>query len=146
MSFLKEFKEFAVRGNMVDMAVGIVIGGAFGTIVSSLVNDVFTPILGLMIGGIDFANLFIVLSNPSDTPVTTLLEAQEAGAATLNVGLFLNAIIQFTIVAFALFLLVKGINTLRRQEAAKPEAAKEIPAPPREEVLLTEIRDLLKTR
>lgn len=143
MSILKEFKEFAVKGNMIDMAVGIIIGGAFGTIVSSLVDDIFMPIIGLILGGIDFSNLFIVLSNPSGLPVPSLAAAQAAGVATLNIGLFINAVVKFTIVAFALFMLVKGINMLRREKAAEPEAPA---APPREEVLLTEIRDILKSK
>jgi len=143
MSFVKEFKEFAVKGNMVDMAVGIIIGGAFGTIVSSLVDDIFMPVIGLILGGVDFTNLFIVLSNPAGAAVPSLAVAQELGIATLNIGLFINAVVKFLIVAFALFLLVKGINMLRRQQPAEPEAPA---APPREEVLLTEIRDILKTK
>lgn len=145
MSLVKEFKEFAVKGNMVDMAVGIIIGGAFGTIVSSLVDDIFMPVIGLVLGGIDFSNLFVVLSNPEGVAVPSLAAAQAAGVATLNVGLFINAVVKFMIVAFALFMLVKGINMLRREKAA--EVTPEVPpAPPREEVLLTEIRDILKTR
>ncbi|WP_281270391.1 large conductance mechanosensitive channel protein MscL [Pelagibacterium sediminicola] len=143
MSILKEFKEFAVKGNMVDMAVGIIIGGAFGTIVSSLVDDIFMPLIGLILGGVDFSNLFIVLSNPDGVAVPSLAVAQAAGVATLNIGLFINAIVKFTIVAFALFMLVKGINMLRRE---KEEAPAEPAAPPREEVLLAEIRDILKAK
>jgi len=143
MSILKEFKEFAVKGNMIDMAVGIIIGGAFGTIVSSLVDDIFMPVIGLILGGVDFSNLFIVLSNPGNVSVPSLAAAQAAGVATLNIGLFINAIVKFAIVAFALFMLVKGINMLRREKAAEPEAPA---APPREEVLLTEIRDILKAK
>ncbi len=139
---LKEFKEFALKGNMVDLAVGIVIGAAFGAIVSSLVDDIFMPIIGLIIGGIDFSNLFIVLSNPDNLPVPSLTAAQEAGIATLNVGLFINAVVKFTIIAFALFLVVKAMNSLkRREEESPPVAAKE---PPADIALLTEIRDLLK--
>ncbi len=145
MSLIKEFKEFAVKGNMVDMAIGIIIGGAFGTIVSSLVDDVFMPVIGLLLGGLDFSNFFIVLSNPDGIAVPSLAVAQEAGIATLNIGLFINALVKFVIVAFVLFMLVKGINTLRREKAAEP-VPEVPPAPPREEVLLTEIRDLLKTR
>lgn len=143
MSIIKEFKEFAVKGNMIDMAVGIIIGGAFGTIVSSLVDDIFMPVIGLILGGVDFSNLFIVLSNPNGVAVPSLAAAQAAGVATLNVGLFINAVVKFTIVAFALFMLVKGINMLRREKPAEPEAPA---APPREEVLLTEIRDILKAK
>lgn len=136
----KEFKEFAVKGNVVDMAVGIIIGAAFGTIVKSLVDDIIMPPIGKLIGGIDFSDLFINLSEGS---YTSLAEAQAAGAATINYGLFLNNVITFLIVAFAVFLLVKGINKLRRQEEAKPAE----PAKPSEEVvLLTEIRDALKQR
>ncbi|WP_404406242.1 large conductance mechanosensitive channel protein MscL [Pelagibacterium halotolerans] len=145
MSLFKEFKEFAVKGNMVDMAIGIVIGAAFTAIVTSLVDDIFMPVVGLILGGIDFSNLFIVLANPEGIAVPSLAAAQEAGIATLNVGLFINAVVKFAIVAFVLFLVVKGINNLRREKAKEPEP--EIaPAPPREEVLLTEIRDLLKAR
>ncbi len=143
MSILKEFREFAVKGNMIDMAVGIIIGGAFGTIVSSLVDDIFMPLIGLLLGGVDFTNLFIVLSNPNNIAVPSLAVAQEAGIATLNIGLFINAVVKFSIVAFALFMLVKGINMLRRE---REEVATEPPAPPREEVLLTEIRDILKAK
>lgn len=143
MSLIKEFKEFAVKGNMIDMAVGIIIGGAFGTIVSSLVDDIFMPVIGLILGGVDFSNFFIVLSNPSGVAVPSLAAAQAAGVATLNIGLFINAMVKFLIVAFALFMLVKAINMLRREKVAEPEAE---PAPAREEVLLTEIRDILKSR
>src|SRR5690606_5445722 len=121
MSFVKEFKEFAVKGNMIDMAVGIIIGGAFGTIVSSLVDDLFMPVIGLILGGVDFSNWFFVLSNPTGAAVPSLAAAQAAGVATLNIGLFINAVVKFLIVAFALFMLVKGINMLRRQQPAEPE-------------------------
>lgn len=143
MSFVKEFKEFAVKGNMVDMAAGIIIGGAFGTIVSSLVDDIFMPLIGLVLGGVDFSNLFIVLSNPEGVAVPSLAVAQAAGVATLNIGLFINALVKFVIVALALFMMVKVINMLRREEEKKPE---EPAAPPREEVLLGEIRDILKAK
>jgi len=129
MSVLKEFREFAVKGNVVDMAVGIIIGAAFGKIVSSLVTDVVTPPLGYVIGGVDFTKLAYTLP--------TILEGHEA--VTIRYGIFLQALFDFTIVAFAIFMLVKLINRLRRkQEAAAPAA------PPRQEVLLEEIRDLLK--
>eukprot|EP00873_Tetraselmis_striata_P032502 jgi/Tetstr1/452766/TSEL_039802.t1 len=128
---------------MVDMAVGIIIGGAFGTIVSSLVDDIFMPLIGLVLGGVDFSNLFIVLSNPEGVAVPSLAVAQAAGVATLNIGLFINALVKFVIVALALFMMVKGINMLRREEEKKPE---EPAAPPREEVLLGEIRDILKAK
>jgi large conductance mechanosensitive channel len=118
---LKDFKEFAMRGNVVDMAVGIIIGGAFGTIVKSLVSDVLMPPIGLLLGGVDFSNLFFVLkSGGTPGPYAALPEAQQAGAVTINYGLFLNAVIGFLIVAFAVFLLVRGINTMRRGENAAP--------------------------
>lgn len=131
MSIVKEFREFAVKGNVVDMAVGIIIGAAFGKIVSSLVSDVVTPPLGYIIGGVDFTKLAVTL--PS------MMEGAEP--VTIRYGVFLQATFDFLIVAFAIFLLVKLINRLRRAEEAKPAAP---PAPPRQEVLLEEIRDLLK--
>ena len=132
MSIVKEFREFAVKGNVVDMAVGIVIGAAFGKIVSSLVSDVVTPPLGYVIGGVNFTQLAITLP------------AMQAGAepVTIRYGVFLQATFDFVIVALAIFMLVKMINRLRRREEAKPPAAP--PIPPRQEVLLEEIRDLLK--
>lgn len=139
---LKEFKDFALKGNMVDLAIGVIIGAAFGAIVSSLVDDVFMPIIGLIIGGIDFSNLFIVLSNPNNLPVPSLAAAQEAGIATLNIGLFINALVKFIIIAFVLFLVVKGMNSLKKKEEAAPAPA----APPADIALLTEIRDLLKKK
>jgi large conductance mechanosensitive channel len=137
---LKEFKEFAMRGNVVDMAVGIVIGAAFGTIVKSLVSDVIMPPIGMLLGGVDFTDFFITLSGGS---YETLEAAKEAGAATINYGVFFNTIISFIIVAFAIFILIKQINRLKKKEE---EAPAEPPAPPRQEVLLEEIRDLLKQR
>ena len=138
---LKEFKEFAIKGNMVDMAVGIVLGAAFGTIVKSLVGDIFMPVIGYLFGGIDFSNIFITLGGGD---FATLKAAQEAGAATVNIGLFINAIIAFLIVAWVLFLVVKAMN------AAKREAEEEVEAEPEESAedikLLTEIRDLLKAQ
>ena len=135
---IKEFKDVAMRGNVVDMAVGIIIGGAFGTIVKSLVADVIMPPIGLALGGVDFSNLFVVLGNGS---YETLDAAKEAGAATVNYGIFFNNVISFLIVAFAVFMLVKSINSLKRKEEAKPTAP---PKPSAEETLLSEIRDLLK--
>ena len=115
----KEFKEFAMRGNVVDMAVGIIIGGAFGTIVKSLVSDVIMPPIGLLLGGVDFSDLFITLKQGTTAgPYATLAAAQAAGAVTIGYGLFLNAVISFLIVAFAVFLLIKGINKLHLQQAA----------------------------
>ena len=137
MGIFKEFQDFALKGNVVDMAVGIVIGGAFGTIVKSLVDDILMPPIGLILGGIDFSNIFLTLKGPG---AATLAQAKEAGAVTMNWGLFVNAVISFLIVAFALFMVVKAMNRLKRQEEAAPAPA----APPRQEVLLEEIRDLLK--
>lgn len=139
---LKEFRDFAIKGNMIDLAIGVIIGAAFGAIVSSLVDDVFMPIIGLIIGGIDFSNLFVVLSNPTNVPVPSLAAAKAAGVSTLNIGLFINAIVKFTIIAFVLFMVVKAINSLKRKAAAEPVEAP--PAPTKEEVLLTEIRDALR--
>lgn len=141
---LKEFKAFAVKGNMVDMAVGIIIGAAFGAIVSSLVDDVIMPPIGLIIGGIDFSQLFVILSEGATPgPYLTIEAAKEAGAVTWNIGLFINAVIKFVIVAFALFVVVKGVNRLREKEKTAPSAP---PAPTKDQELLAEIRDLLKSR
>jgi large conductance mechanosensitive channel len=116
---LKEFKEFVMRGNVVDMAVGIIIGAAFGTIVKSLVADVIMPPIGLLLGNVDFANLFVVLKQGSSVgPYLSLAEAQAAGAVTINYGFFINTVISFLIVAFAVFLLIKGVNRLKRKEEA----------------------------
>ena len=121
---LEEFKKFAMRGNVVDMAVGIIIGGAFGTIVKSLVSDVIMPPVGLLLGGVDFSDLFITLKEGANAgPYATLAAAQEAGAVTISYGLFINARISFLIVAFAVFLLIRGINKLQAEEeepAAEP--------------------------
>ncbi|GAB2799760.1 large-conductance mechanosensitive channel protein MscL [Halomonas shantousis] len=122
-NFLKEFREFAVKGNVVDMAVGIIIGGAFTLIVQSLVKDIFNPLLGMLIGGVDFSNFFLVLKSGTPSgPYQTLIEAREAGAVTVNYGLFFNAAISFVIVAFAVFLLVRTINRLKREETVAPKA------------------------
>jgi large conductance mechanosensitive channel len=120
----KEFKEFAMKGNMLDMAVGIIIGAAFGTIVGSLVADILTPPLGLLMGNVDFGNLFLVLKQGSTAgPYQTLAEAQKAGAVTINYGIFLNQVINFIIVAFAVFMLVRSVNRLRKEKEAPPPAA-----------------------
>jgi large conductance mechanosensitive channel len=133
MGFMKEFKEFAMKGNVVDMAVGIIIGAAFGKIVSSFVGDVIMPPLGLLIGGIDFTNLAIILKPAAD----------KAAAVTLNYGKFIQTVVDFTIIAFAIFVAIKAMNALKKKEEAAPAA----PAPPpKQEVLLGEIRDLLKER
>jgi large conductance mechanosensitive channel len=137
-NMLQQFREFAVRGNVVDLAVGVIIGAAFNGIVQSLVGDLFMPVIGAVTGGLDFSNYFVGLS-PKVT-AETLVDAKKQGAV-LAWGNFITVAINFLIVAAVLFLVVKGINRLRRQEAQKPAAA-----PTREEVLLTEIRDLLKQR
>jgi large conductance mechanosensitive channel len=136
---LKEFKEFAMKGNFVDMAVGIVIGAAFATIVKSFVDDIIMPIVGVMIGGVDFANLFYIIKG--EGTYATVEAAKEAGLVTINYGLFINSIITFVIVAVALFMVIKGMN---KAKAAEEEAAAEDPTPSEEVQLLTEIRDALK--
>jgi len=138
VSMLSEFREFAVKGNVVDMAVGIIIGGAFGGIVNSLVNDVIMPPIGLLLGKVDFANLFLDLSGRN---FTVLSEARKAGAPVMAYGQFLNTVINFVILAFVIFLLIQAINRMKRQAAAAPPPP--AAAPPAEEVLLREIRDLL---
>jgi large conductance mechanosensitive channel len=130
---LQEFKEFAIKGNAIDMAVGIIIGAAFGKIISSLVADVFMPPIGVLIGGVDFTKLAFILKEA----------AGNAPAVTLNYGNFIQALVDFTIIAFVIFMAVKFINSLKKKEAAAPAAPTE---PSREELLLTEIRDLLKER
>jgi len=137
MSMLKEFREFAVKGNVVDLAVGLIIGVAFGKIVNSLVADVIMPPIGLLLGGIDFSS-FAVLLKPA-----TEVAGKVVPPVLLRYGVFINTVIEFVIVAFAVFLLVKAINAARRQQAAAPPPPA---APPPEEVLLTEIRDLLRTQ
>lgn len=140
--FLNEFKAFAVKGNAVDMAVGVIIGGAFGKIVSSIVNDIIMPPIGWLIGGVNFSDLKFTLP-------TVKLGDDTMQAATINYGAFIQTIIDFVIIAFCVFLLVKGINKLasiKKKEEEKAEPAKEEPKPTKEELLLTEIRDLLKER
>ena len=124
MGMIKEFKEFAVKGNVVDMAVGIIIGAAFGTIVKSLVADVIMPPIGLLLGNVDFSNLFIVLKQGAEVaaPYATIADAQAAGAVTLNYGMFINTVISFVIVAYAVFMVVRGMNKLKREEVAPPPA------------------------
>ncbi len=118
---LKEFREFAMRGNVVDMAVGIIIGGAFGTIVKSMVSDIIMPPIGLLLGDVDFANLFVVLKEGATAgPYAALADAQAAGAVSINYGIFINNVISFLIVAFAVFLLIRSINRLRKEEEAAP--------------------------
>lgn len=139
---LNEFKKFAMRGNVVDMAVGIIIGAAFGAIVSGFVDQIMMPIIGMVTGGTDFSNMFLLLREgavPGSYP--SLAAAKEAGAVVIGYGAFINAVVNFVIVAFALFLLVKAMNSMKAAEAPAPP-----PGPTKEETLLTEIRDLLARR
>lgn len=136
---LKEFKEFAIKGNMIDLAVGIIIGGAFGTVVKSLVDDVVMPIISGLLKLPDFSNLFLILRNPTGETFTSLSVAREAGASVLALGAFINAFIAFMVVALALFFVVKGMNKLKKQEAENPA-----PKGPSELDVLMEIRDSLK--
>ncbi|MBO4661928.1 MAG: large conductance mechanosensitive channel protein MscL [Bacteroidaceae bacterium] len=142
-SFLQDFKDFAMKGNVMDMAVGVIIGGAFGKIVTSLVGDILMPVISLATGGIDFTNLFVNLSD--DKAYNTLAEAQEAGASVFAYGQFLQNILDFLIIAFCIFLMIKGIAKLNRKKEEAPAPEPE-PKPSNEEVLLTEIRDLLKKK
>lgn len=144
---LKDFKEFAIKGNVLDMAVGIVVGAAFGTIVQSLVRDVITPPIGLLLGGVDFTDLFITLAQGTPSgPYATLSAAQEAGAVTVNYGVFVNSVVSFVIVAFAVFLVVRAYNRLDRKKEVEESTPAPPPEPSAEEKLLTEIRDLLEAR
>lgn len=136
---LGEFKKFIARGNVMDMAVGIIIGAAFTAIVNSMVSDLINPVIGLFTGGIDFGAMYY---NLTDTEYETLAAAQEAGAATINYGSFINALINFLIISFVVFMLVRGVNKLK--EAAADPKQKDAPPPPADVQLLTEIRDLLK--
>ena len=135
--WVEEFSAFIMRGNVVDLAVGIIIGVAFTTVVNSLVKDIFTPIIGLIVGGIDFTNIFVTLKGPSEA---TLADAQKVGSVTLNFGVFLNAVIQFLIVSFAVFWLIKVLTRLHMRQDPAPAP------PPRAEALLEEIRDLLAAK
>jgi large conductance mechanosensitive channel len=137
---LKEFKEFALRGNVVDMAVGIIIGAAFSTIVKSLVDDIIMPPIGVVTGGVDFSNMFVALNGEH---YDSLAQARQAGAPTVNFGVFINSVISFTIVAFVLFMAIKGMNQLRRKQEEEPQSE---PPPSREVQLLEEIRDALVKR
>ena len=145
MGFLKEFKEFAMKGNVMDMAVGVIIGGAFGKIVSSLVDDVLMPLVGKVVGNADFTGLFVNLTN--DTQYESLAQAKEAGVSVLAYGQFIQNIVDFLIVAFCIFMMIRTMNKLNKKEEApaEPAPAPE-PEPTKEEVLLTEIRDLLKEK
>ena len=141
MGMFKEFREFAVKGNAIDLAVGIIIGAAFGKIVSSIVADIIMPPIGLLLGGVDFSNLFVTLRGEGGYP--SLAAAKAAGAVTLNYGVFLQTLVDFIIIAFSIFLIVKVINTAKRRAEEQPT---EEPKPAADIVLLTEIRDLLKRR
>jgi large conductance mechanosensitive channel len=136
-NFFDEFRQFATRGNVIDLAVGVIIGAAFSSIVDSLVKDIIMPPIGWVLGGIDFSNFFLTIKGDS---YPTLDQAKAAGAVTINYGLFLNACIKFIIVAFAIFVLIKQINRFKREEPAAPTA------PPRQEVLLQEIRDAIRAK
>ena len=138
MSFMQEFKQFAMRGNVIDLAVGVVIGGAFGKIVDSLVKDVIMPPVGALMGGVDFKHLYL---NLSATSYDTMEAAEKAGAPLVKYGAFINALVDFTIIAFAIFVAVKAINSLKRKEEAAPAAP---PPTPEDVLLLREIRDALK--
>lgn len=135
MGFLKEFKEFAMRGSVIDLAVGVVIGGAFGKIVTSLVDDIIMPPIGFITGGVDFSSMKYIIKEGN--------EAAGVAEVAVTYGNFINVLIQFIIIAFCIFLVIKGINSLKREEPKEPEAA---PAPTKEETLLTEIRDILKNK
>lgn len=142
MSIVSEFKEFAIKGNAMDMAVGMIVGVAFGKIVNSLVEDIIMPPIGKIMGNVDFTNLFINLGSGE---FASLAAAKQAGAATINYGVFLNQVVSFLIVSMAVFALVKVLNGLKRERDAAREAVNQ-EEPPRQEVLLSEIRDLLKAR
>ncbi len=139
---LKEFKEFAMRGNVMDMAVGIIIGAAFGKIVTSLVADIVMPPIGLLMGNVDFSNLFLNLS--MGQTYATIAEAEAAGAPIIKYGIFINTVLDFVIVAFAIFLLIRSLNKLKRKQEAAPPPAPHVPSA--EEKLLAEIRDLLRAQ
>ena len=140
MGFIKEFKEFAMKGNVLDMAVGVIIGGAFGKIVTSLVSDILMPVISVATGGISFTDLFVNLSD--DVKYKTLAEAQEAGASVFAYGQFIQNIFDFIIIAFCIFMMIKAMNKLKKKEEPAPEA----PKGPTQEELLAEIRDLLKNK
>ena len=142
MGFIKEFKEFAMKGNVMDMAVGVIIGGAFGKIISSLVDDVLMPVIGKLTGGVSFVDLFVTLG---DGNYKTLAAAKEAGAAVFAYGQFIQNIVDFLIVAFCIFLMLKGINKINRKKE-EPAPEPEAPKGPTQEELLAEIRDLLKNK
>ncbi len=136
MGFIKEFKEFAIKGNVIDLAVAVIIGGAFGKIVSSFVKDIVMPPIGVLLGGVEFTDLALVLRESSVGPA-----GEELGPVLLTYGIFIQNVVDFLIIAFVIFLAIKGINSMKKKEEAAPAAP---PAPPKSEVLLEEIRDLLK--
>jgi large conductance mechanosensitive channel len=136
MSIIQEFKEFAVKGNMVDLAVAVIIGGAFGKIIDSLVKDVIMPMIGLLVGGVDFRNLFVALGSGS---YATLAEAEKAGAAVLRYGAFIQTVVDFLIIAWVIFIVIKAINRMKREQPAAAPAG-----PPEEVLLLREIRDAVQ--
>lgn len=143
MGMIKEFKAFALKGNMLDMAVGIIIGAAFGTVVKSLVDDIIMPVISALLKAPDFSNLFFILKQPAETAgvnMESIQAVRDAGGVALGYGLFINAFIAFLIVAFALFMVIKGMNAMKKKEETAPAAP---PAPGKEEILLTEIRDIL---
>lgn len=150
MSMIKEFKEFAMKGNVVDLAVAVIIGGAFGKIITSVVNDILMPPIGKLMGGVNFSDLFISL-DPSKlakdgSVIKSLAQAKEAGAAVIAYGSFINTVIDFTIVAFCIFMVIKGMTAMKRKPAPAPAAPAAPPEPTKDQRLLTEIRDLLKAR
>jgi large conductance mechanosensitive channel len=140
MKILKEFKEFAVKGNMIDLAVGIIIGAAFGKIIASLVSDILMPPIGLLLGGLNFTDMQFIMKEAVTDPVT----GKETAAVALKYGNFIQALVDFTIIAFSVFMMLKGIISLKKEKAAEPAAPPPPPAPTKDQELLTEIRDLLK--
>lgn len=146
MGFLKEFRDFATKGNVIDLAVGVIIGAAFGKIVSALVDNIFMPILGILTGKVDFKEKYLLLNDSKGSNFESLAKAKEAGAPVLSYGLFIQSVIEFIIIAFCIFLLVKGINALTRKKEEAPAAPAAPPAPTPQEKLLMEIRDELKKR
>lgn len=146
MGFFKEFRDFATKGNVIDLAVGVIIGAAFGKIVSALVDNIFMPILGILTGKVDFKEKYILLNDSKGTGFESLAKAKEAGAPVLSYGLFIQSVIEFIIIAFCIFLLVKGINALTKKKEEAPAAPAAPPAPTPQEKLLMEIRDELRKK
>jgi len=146
MGFFKEFRDFATKGNVIDLAVGVIIGAAFGKIVSALVDNIFMPILGILTGKVDFKEKYLLLNDSKGSSFESLAKAKEAGAPVLSYGLFIQSVIEFVIIAFCIFLLVKGINALTKKKEEAPAAPAAPPEPTPQEKLLMEIRDELKKR